>query len=307
MRILVTGASGFAGRPLAVALAGQGHQVRAALRRAPEALPLSCETVPMPDMLQPFDAAPLVSGMDAVVHVAGLAHSSPHIPEADYNAINCDAARSLARGARVAKVSHFVLISSVRAQCGPSAEGTLSESDAPRPTDPYGRSKLAGEHAVAEELAGSGTALVILRPVLMYGPAAKGNMAALVHLARSPWPLPLGALPARRSLLGLANFCSAVAHVLHAPEAARGTFLVADGGALTAGDMIAAMRAGLGRKPGVFALPLPGVRQMLATMGKRDLTERLFGDLMVSTSALLRTGWRPPLTTAQGLAEGVRN
>ena len=105
----------------------------------------------------------------------------------------------------------------------------------------------------------------------MYGPAAKGNMAALVRLARSPWPLPLGALPARRSLLGLANFCSAVAHVLHAPEAARGTFLVADGGALTAGDMIAAMRTGLGRKPGVFALPLPGVRQMLAMMGKRDL------------------------------------
>ncbi len=30
-----------------------------------------------------------------------------------------------------------------------------------------------------------------LRPVLVYGPGVKGNMAALLGLARTPWPLPL--------------------------------------------------------------------------------------------------------------------
>ncbi|MFX7063810.1 sugar nucleotide-binding protein, partial [Acinetobacter baumannii] len=81
-----------------------------------------------------------------------------------------------------------------RAQIGSSAPAPLSEADAAAPTDAYGRSKLAAEEA----LAGTGLDWVALRPVLVYGTGVKGNMAALLKLARTPYPLPLASLTGRR-------------------------------------------------------------------------------------------------------------
>ena len=67
----------------------------------------------------------------------------------------------------------------------------------PKPIDAYGRSKLAAEQG----LAALDIDWVALRPVLVYGPGVKGNMAELIRLARSRLPLPFGGLTARRSLL----------------------------------------------------------------------------------------------------------
>lgn len=305
MRILVTGASGFAGRPLVDALAREGHGVRAAVRDRCTAPANAGEVVLMPDMRAPFAAAALVSGCEGVVHVAGLAHSSPAIPEAEYMAVNCEAARSLAEASREAGVRRFVYISSVRAQSGPSAPRVLSEADAPEPTDAYGRSKLAGERAVADALAGSATQYVILRPVLMYGQNPKGNMATLLRLAHLPFPLPLGGFSARRSLLGMGNFCSAVSHALAAPRCSGGTYLLADGPPLTAGEIVASFRRALGRPAHIVTVPVSGAASVLRLAGKADLAGRLFGDLVADTAAFRATGWRPPFTTAEGLAQAA--
>lgn len=306
MRVLVTGASGFVGRPLVEVLAREGHAVRAAVRNLRSASPAAAEAVLMPDMAAPFDAGPLVSGCEAVVHVAGLAHSSPDIPEAQYLAVNCEAASILAVAARAAGCRRFVYVSSVRAQTGPGADHELTEQHPPRPTDPYGRSKLAGEAAVAEALRGSDTAYVILRPVLMYGPHPKGNMATLMRLARSPWPVPIGGLRARRSILGIGNFCSAVSHTLHTKACEGGTFLLADGPAITAAGIVALCREALGRRPGVPGVPVPGAAWLLERAGKPDLAGRLFKDLVVSTGAIEATGWKAPYTSGEGLADAIR-
>lgn len=314
MRVLVTGATGFVGRALVQDLARRDHHVIAGVRAtrtpphaaADKIVAGAAGTVAIPELSAPFDAGSLVEGVDAVVHLAGLAHSSAEIPEAIYQAINCAASRTLARAAREAGARRFIYVSSVRAQSGPSAKAVLTEDDVPAPSDAYGRSKLAGERAVASVLGGSQCEAVVLRPVLMYGPNPKGNMATLERLARSPAPLPLGSLPARRSLLGLANFNDAVAFALNAPQAVGGTFLLADAGPpLTVGEMVAALRAGLGRTPGIVPLPLPGVRALLARAGKADTAARLFEDLVVSAGKLAAAGWRAPLTSTQGLAAAI--
>src|SRR5438552_2123387 len=79
-----------------------------------------------------------------------------------------------------------------------------------RPTGAYGRSRRAAE----EGLAGVELDWVALRLVLVCGPGVSGNMARLIRLARSPFPLPLGGVSARRSLLSLANLAAAVDCVL---------------------------------------------------------------------------------------------
>ena len=208
----------------------------------------------------------------------------------------------LARAARRAGAKRFVFLSSIRAQCGPTAETVLTEADDPKPTDAYGRSKLAAERGLAE----LDLDWVSLRAALIYGPGVKGNMAQLMRLARSPFPLPLRSIGARRSLLALENLSAAIETVLKAPGPLRRAFIAADGEALTVAEMIAAMRDGLGRRPNVFPLPPELLKFLLRSMGNEEVYQRLSGSLVVDPSALIGLGWKPPLTTTAGLRALMR-
>ena len=182
----------------------------------------------------------------------------------------------------------------------------LTEAIEPAPTDAYGRSKLAAERAIAAALQGSATASVALRPVLIYGPGVKGNMATLERLARTWAPLPLGGLSAKRSLLSLENLGRAVEHCLRASTAVHGTYLVADASPVSVAGIIANMRAGLGRTPGLVAIPSRPLEMLLRRAGRVDAADRLFGDLVIDTAALRATGWAPQHDTAEALSAWMR-
>lgn len=302
-RVLITGATGFIGSSLTLRLLAEGWQVRAAARDVSKIPPrANMERAVLPDLAEPHDWRPLLDGVTHVVHLAGIAHAAKSIPESRYMAVNCDATRALAVAARELKLRRVILMSSVRAQSGPSAPGVLTEASPARPTDAYGRSKLAAEAALASELDGTATDWVALRPVLVYGPGVKGNMAALVRLARLPCPLPLKSMAGRRSLLNLGSLTSAVAHTLKSDAASRRVFLVADPEPMTVARIVSALRAGLGRPPGLFTLP-PGLLAAVARMaGGSAAWQRLNSDLIVDTTSLLRTGWTPCLDPDAALA-----
>src|SRR5205085_3034147 len=134
------------GRPLTAALAAGGYTVRAAVRdRRAQGFPPGVEVAKHPELANPVFWAPLIAGMDAVVHLAGIAHVGTDVPEASYDRVNHVATAELARAAAAAGVRRLVFMSSVRAQSGAAADAPLSETDAPRPSDAYGRSKLAAE------------------------------------------------------------------------------------------------------------------------------------------------------------------
>jgi UDP-glucose 4-epimerase len=295
--IALTGATGFIGRHLLRELPRQGYRVRVLLRR-PSEVPPEASSAVIGDIASPRNMAAALRDVDAIVHSAAIAHAMSGQPEDDYRTINTEATLALARAAERAGVRRFVFLSSIRAQCGPTAEGVVTEADPPEPTDAYGRSKLAAEQGLGE----LGLDWVALRPVLVYGPGVKGNMAALLDLARRPLPLPLGGLKAKRSILAVENLAAAVDAVLKAPEPLRRPLIVADPEPLTVGEMVAALRQGLGRGPGLVPVP-SGLLEAAARLAKREEQyRRLAGSLVASPEALRRVGWRPAVATRDALA-----
>lgn len=300
--LALTGASGFIGRHLARELPRRGWRVRLLLRRPGAGEGLDADSAVVGDLLRPRGMAEALAGVDAVIHSAGLAHAMSGIPEDDYRALNTDATIALARAAARAGARRFVFLSSIRAQSGPTSDIVLTEESPPRPTDPYGRSKLAAEQG----LAGVDLDWVALRPVLVYGPGVRGNLAELMRIARLPWPLPLGGLGAPRSLLALDNLLDAVDLVLRAPAPLRRALIAADAEPLTAGEMVAALRHGLGRRPGLLPVPPALVAAAFGALGRGEAYRRLAGALVADAAALRALGWHPRIAPRSGLAALAR-
>src|SRR5215813_12976944 len=160
LTVLVTGSDGFIGRHLVPYLAEQGHSViaasRSVLTEGPNITPAR-----LPDLSRPFDWKPLLRGCDAVVHLAGIAHT--FADDDLYDRVNHRATAALTSEA-VRSGVHLVFISSIAAQSGSFSKQELTESDTPRPINAYGRSKLAAEQAIRL----SGASYTILRPVVIY-------------------------------------------------------------------------------------------------------------------------------------------
>jgi nucleoside-diphosphate-sugar epimerase len=298
MLLALTGATGFIGQHLLREFPKRGYRLRMLLRR-PASMPMRAASAVIGDLARPQNMSAALEGVDAVIHSAGLAHGMSGVPEDDYRVLNTEATIGLARAARRVGVKRFVFLSSIRAQCGPTADTVLTEAVEPRPTDAYGKSKLAAERGLAE----LDLDWVSLRAVLVYGPGVKGNMAQLMRLARSPFPLPLASLKARRSLLAVENLLAAIEAVLAAPGTLRRVVIAADPQALTVAEMIAAMRSGLGRQPNVFPLPAALIELLLRAAGREEIYQRLSGSLVADPSALIGLGWAPPLATPAGLAK----
>jgi len=298
MLLALTGATGFIGQYLLREMPKRGYRIRALLRR-PASMPMDVSSAVIGDLTRPQNMSAALAGVDAVIHSAGLAHAMSGIPEDDYRLLNTEATVRLARAAGRAGAKRFVFLSSIRAQCGPAADTVLTEAVEPRPTDAYGRSKLAAERGLAE----LDLDWVSLRAVLIYGPGVKGNMAQLIKLARSPLPLPLASLTARRSLLALENLSAAIETTLAAPGTLRRVFVAADPQALTIAEMIAALRSGLGRRPNVFPLPPALLEMLFRAAGREEMYQRLSGSLIADASALTSLGWAPALATPAGLAK----
>jgi UDP-glucose 4-epimerase len=253
------------------------------------------------DLELAVDWRELLADIDVVVHLAGIAHAGRGIAEARYDQVNHVATAALARAAKTAGVQRLIFMSSIRAQTGPASDVVLTEALEPRPTDAYGRSKLAAEAALLR----SGLPVTILRPVPIYGTNMKGNLRALMRLAALPVPLPFGAFANRRSLVSLHNLVAAVAHALREPGRNE-TYVVADPHAVSLAEIVTALRRGMGQSPGLIAVPPGLIRLGLTALGRRQDWERLSAPLIADPSRLTAAGWRPNPDTMGALAATAR-
>jgi UDP-glucose 4-epimerase len=95
--------------------------------------------------------------------------------------------------------------------------------------------------------------------------------------------------------------------VLKRPGPIRRPFIVADPEPLTVPEMIAAMRAGLSRAPGLLPVPASLLHLAAKFAHREEQVERLAGSLAASPDALRRAGWQPAVATRDALASLCRS
>jgi UDP-glucose 4-epimerase len=298
--VMLTGSSGFVGRHMAPALARSGWVVRRAVRKATG----NADEATIGSIGPVTDWRAALAGVDAVVHLAARVHHrrEEHAVEL-YRTVNLEGTLHLARCAAEAGVRHFIFVSTVLVH-GRTTDGRrpFNESDVLTPRGLYGMSKAAAEAGLRQLAQGSQMKVTIIRPPLIYGSGAKGNMALLEKAVGVGIPLPFANVRNRRAFISVENLTSFVLHRLSHPDGQFNIFLVADDEQVSTPEFIERLAAAAGKPARLFSMPRLVLSSLFSITGRNEANESLFGSLELDLSKVASTGWRPLI----GLNEGLR-
>lgn len=277
MKLAITGATGFVGRHLVALATSKGHSVRALARTAQPPLPGVEWIEGAIDPARGLDA--LVTGADAVIHVAGAINAPDR---GGFASCNIEGTVAMIAAAQDAGVRRFIHVSSLAAR-----EPAISD---------YGWSKAESERRVE----GSGLEWTILRPPAVYGPGDR-EMLELFRMASRGLVL----LPPRGRLSLIA--VSDLARLLLACAKSEGTGVrktyEPDDGTVRGidhRDFARALGAAVGKS--VMPVPVPGF-----VLGMASRIERLAkGDKAKLTADRVRYFCHPDWVARRTLAPPVR-
>jgi len=282
MKILVTGASGFVG----------GRFV-ADYRDQYDIKTVSLLKTPISEIS--------LDGVDAIIHCAALVHQMRGAPREEYFKANYELTIALAQKAKAFGIKHFIFLSTAHVY------GIYGDIDHPEiilgpktscvPLDPYGESKLAAEKDLLA-IQTTDFTISILRPPLVYGEGAKGNLLSLAKLIHKIPVLPFRYDKNRRSIIYVGNLTYFIHLVIQ--QRAAGIFLPQDQRPLSIEGMVRLLAQSMNCKILVFRPP-----QFLLFFLKKALphyASRLYGSLALdSTEGNLKLDYHPPFSTEEGL------
>ncbi|WP_417535299.1 UDP-glucose 4-epimerase family protein [Methylophaga sp.] len=304
MKVFITGATGFVGRALVSELISSDVEIVATVRNITTELPESVRQIVCDDLSQLSEANSLIdilSDVDVVIHIAARAHvmkDTTSDPLSEYRKMNVTATRELARQAAETGVKRFIFVSSVKVN-GESTEHNqmFSENDAAQPSDDYGLSKFEAEQTLIEIGKISSMQVVIIRPPLVYGPGVKANFENIIKLINKGWPLPFGRVHNKRSMIAIDNLIAFIKLCMSHPAAANQLFLIADKEDISTTALLKNIAKAYGVKSILLPVPVVLMSGLAKLLGKKDMADRLFGNLQIDTSKARRIlDWSPVIT-----------
>ncbi len=310
----VTGGNGFVGSYLVRTLLARGYQVRVLVRSSSDLTTLDDLDIDyvIGDITEPESCKDKIEGSDIVFHVAGVTGARSRDA---YWRVNVDGSRYLAEiCSEITSLKRFVYISSVAAPGPPCEDQPKLEDDPTAPITPYGESKLAGEIACRESLAGR-CPLTIVRPGVVYGPRDRNLLKVFQMVRIGIVPIRMG--DQRLSLIHAEDLADLIERAGRFEIAADRTYFATDPTYCWSADMARLIASALDRR--VITIPIPdlllwavvGVNWFLRKMGKgsailtrtrmKDFAERYW--IFDSARARRELEWSP----ARTLEEGIRD
>ncbi|MGE3770611.1 MAG: NAD-dependent epimerase/dehydratase family protein [Bdellovibrionales bacterium] len=285
LTIAITGASGYVGWHLAVALKRDGHNVIAYARRR----------VPGCTVVSNYLTGTLYDNADVVIHCAGLAHQ--HANPAKFYTANAELPVALGRKlADLPKPPRLIFFSSIAAREIERRITSVHDEEIARRRNAYALSKLMAERGLAKV---SGVGVTCVRPPMVYGPHCPGNLPKLFRAIKRCVPLPLGFATAPRHYIYIENLVDAVRHMLAHPD---NTFIheIADEQPISTRDLCKRLAGEIGRTAILLPVPRFLAKFMLKLAGRRKVYSGLFKELIVRNTL---QGWRPRYSVHEGIRE----
>lgn len=300
-KLLVTGSNGFIGSHLSELLElSYGVIMHSRLASAPSKLNHHFCL----DVNGDTDWSTALQGVDAVVHLAAVAHNKSDDPNYIDN-VNVKGAINLAKQAVKNGVKRFIFISSIGVLGNKTPTNRpFNESSFPKPHSQYAQSKLDAENAllmIAEE---TGLEVVIIRPPLVYGNDAPGNFGKLVNLVKKVPILPFALCENKRSFISIDNLSHFISVCIEHPKAKNEIFCLSDGVDIS----IKAFTDAIAKGMDTTLIQFPVLRFIFNLVGKlfnkQELVEQLISDLQVdSNKARKLLDWQPPFTMSDTLSQ----
>jgi len=201
----------------------------------------------------------------------------------------------------------LIYLSSIKA-VGEGALDSYTEASECLPENAYGQSKREAELLILEHSQGTALEASIVRPPVVYGPKAKGNILRMMKLVRSRLPLPIRCLKARRSMIYVGNLVDALCLMAASEKPIDGVYHISDSEAeLTTREVFQELGKLMGRRIAEVPVPSSLLRVMGKAVGMGEEVDRLTRSLTtqgVRLSADL--GWQAPYSIQEGLAATVK-
>lgn len=302
---MITGASGFIGKNLCRLFENKNIPFRPVFRKPTDAHPADHTLIL--DIHEHTDWKKSLHGVNVIVHLAARVHiiqERSKDPLATFISVNVNGTLNLANQAAAAGVKRFIFLSSIKANGEETFDQPYHHTVPPTPIDPYGITKLDAEKGLLEISKRTGMEVVIIRPPLVYGKEAGGNFSRLRKLAARGWPLPLGAIDNKRSLIGIENLCDCIRVCLDHPNAPKFPLLVSDNHDISTPGLIRLLATSTGKS--IYLPPVPVfILQLVGKItGRSSEIQRLVSNLQVDCSAtMLLLNWTPPVTLEQGITQ----
>ncbi|TYT76151.1 UDP-glucose 4-epimerase family protein [Desulfobotulus mexicanus] len=312
MRLAVTGANGFIGKYLLASLSGKGYILTAVVRSAYlENFPENCTVKKIDNLDEKQNWHEILKDQDIVVHCAARVHvmqDRAADPLAEFRKVNVEGTLNLARQAAKAGVRRFIFLSSIKVNGEETSRiSFFKPDDMYNPRDAYGISKMEAEKGLWEVASDTGMELVVIRPVLVYGPGVKGNFNKILIWLDKGLPLPLGAVNNLRSMVSLENLTDFIVLCAKHASAANEVFLVSDGNDISTTDLLRAVGKSMGRPSRLLPVPDSWLHFGAVLLGKKVVAQRLLGSLRVDISKNIELlGWKPPLSVEEGLRRCIK-
>jgi nucleoside-diphosphate-sugar epimerase len=306
-KILVTGATGFLGSALVQRICTFSEaSVVAPLRNINCNLPSQVEKTCISNIDNTTDWSASLAKVDTVIHSAArvhVMHESAKQSIDKFRTVNVDGTLHLANQAVVAGVKRFIFISSIKVNGESTAVGhPFFADDAPGPLDAYGISKYEAEQQLLQIAKTGAMEVVIIRPVLIYGPGVGANFQQMLRWLSKGIPLPFGAVINQRSLVSVENVVDLITICIDHPRAANQVFLVSDGEDVSTTQLMQRLVVHLKVKTWLVPIPSKLLIGLAGLLGRRAVAQRLFGSLQVDIGKNRELlGWHPPVTLDEGL------